>query len=67
VFISDDEGNANVTQNSENYAFSFFQSFLTGAYGPGNSFAGPASFDIILQALDGTELIAQNHIAVDLV
>jgi hypothetical protein len=68
VFIADDEGNANVTQNSENYAFSFFQSFLTDTYGPGNSFAGPGSFDIQLQAFDsGNNLIAQNHIAVDLI
>jgi hypothetical protein len=68
VFIADDEGNANVTQNSENYAFSFFQSFLTDVYGPGNGFAGPGSFDIQLQAFDsGNSLIAQNHIAVDLI
>jgi hypothetical protein len=65
VFIADDEGNANVTQNSENYAFTFFQSFLTGAYGPGNTFSGPAHFDIQLQAYDGAQLIAVNHIAVD--
>jgi hypothetical protein len=67
VFIADDEGTANVTQNSENYAFSFFQSFLTSPYGPGNSFAGPANFDIILQALSGNTLVAQNHISVDVV
>ena len=54
-----------MTQNSENYAFTFFQSFLTGAYGPGNSFSGPAHFDIQLQAYDGAQLIAVNHIAVD--
>jgi len=65
VFIADDEGNANVTQNSENYSFTFFQNFLTEAYGPGNNFAGPAHFDIQLQAYDGTQLIAVNHIAVD--
>jgi hypothetical protein len=65
VFIADDEGNANVTQNSENYAFTFFQSFLTGPYGPGNSFSGPAHFDIQLQAYEGSDLIAVNHIAVD--
>jgi RTX calcium-binding nonapeptide repeat (4 copies) len=67
VFISDDEGNANVTQNSENYAFSFFQAFLGGAYAP-PTFTGPAEFDIILQALDGSNnLIAQNHISVDVI
>jgi hypothetical protein len=68
VFIADDSGNANVSQNSENYAFSFFQSFLTSAYGPGNGFAGPANFDIVLQAFDPSNtLIAQNHIAVDVI
>lgn len=65
VFIADDEGNLNVTQNSENYAFLFFQGFLTSAYGPGNNFAGPAQFDIILQAFDGTQLVASNHIRVN--
>lgn len=66
VFIADDAGNANVTQNSENYGFGFFQTFLTSAYGPGNGFAGPAEFDIILQAYDlSNTLIAQNHIVVD--
>lgn len=67
VFIVDDEGNANVTQNSENYSFAFFQAFLTDAYGPGNNFAGPAYFDIELQAFDGAQLIAQNHISVDVI
>ncbi len=65
VFIADDEGNVNVTQNSENYAFGFFQGFLTSAYGPGNAFAGPATFDIILRALDGSQIIASNHIVVN--
>jgi hypothetical protein len=65
VFIPDDEGNLNVTQNSENYAFGFFQTFLTSAYGPGNGFSGPATFDIILRALDGTQIIASNHIVVN--
>lgn len=61
VFISDDQGNATVTQNSENYAFSFFQAFM-----PGGVYAfGPAQFDIILQALDGTQVIASNHIRVN--
>lgn len=68
VFIADDEGTANVTQNSENYAFAFFQSFLTSAYGPGSAFAGPASFDIQLLAYDSNDvLLAQNHIAVNVV
>jgi hypothetical protein len=67
VFISDDEGTANVTQNSENYAFAFFQNFLGGAYGPAG-FVGPAHFDIQLQAFDATNgLIAANHIVVDVI
>lgn len=65
VFIPDDGGTANVTQNSENYAFGFFQAFLTSPYGVGNAFAGPAQFDIVLQALDGTQLITRNHIVVN--
>ena len=67
VFIGDDAGNANVTQNSENYAFSFFQAFLASPYGTSNAFAGPAQFDIILQAFDGSHLLASNHIAVDVI
>ena len=65
VFIADDKGNANVTQNSENYVFGIFQAFLASPYGLGNSFAGPAKFDIILQALDGAQIIVRNHIAVN--
>ncbi len=65
VFIADDQGNVKVTQNSENYAFLFFQGFLTSPYGPGNSFAGPAQFDIILQALDVSQIIARNHVVVN--
>ncbi len=65
VFIPDDEGTPNVTQNSQNYTFAFFQSFLTAPYGPGNAFAGPGQFDIILQAFDGTQLIVRNHIVVN--
>ncbi|MBM3528952.1 MAG: cadherin repeat domain-containing protein [Alphaproteobacteria bacterium] len=64
----DDEGNANVTQNSRNYGFGEYQANLTSAYGPGNSFAGPAHFDMILQAYDlSNNLIAQNHIGVDVI
>jgi hypothetical protein len=65
VFILDDEGNSKVTQNSENYAFGFFQAFLTSPYGPGNAFAGPGQFDIILQALEGSQIVARNHIVVN--
>lgn len=67
VFIADDEGTVNVTQNSQNYAFVSYQTFLTSVYGPGNAFAGPAHFDIILQALDGSQVIVRNHIVVDVV
>ena len=65
VFIVDDKGNVNVTQNSQNYVFGFFQLFLASPYGPANSFAGPATFDIILQALDGAQIVVRNHIAVN--
>lgn len=65
VYIADDEGNSKVTQNSQNYAFGFFQAFLTSAYGPGNAFAGPAKFDIILRALSGGQIIVSNRIAVN--
>jgi hypothetical protein len=65
ALITGDGGNATVTQNSQNYGFSFYQFLLTSPYGPANNFAGPAQFDIILQAFDGAQLIAQNHIVVD--
>ncbi|PYS73350.1 MAG: hypothetical protein DMF69_05015, partial [Acidobacteria bacterium] len=65
VLIGDDEGNVNVTQNSQNYGFGFYQASLTSLYGPGSAFAGPAKFDFILQAFDGTQIIASNHIAVN--
>jgi hypothetical protein len=64
VFINDDDGvNPTVTQNSENYAFAIFQLPLSGAYAP--PFAGPARFDIILRALSGTQIVASNHIVVN--
>jgi hypothetical protein len=62
VPIADDEGTANVTQNSQNYAF-----YGIPGYNVGNGFAGPAYFDIQLQAYDGAQLIAQNHISVDVI
>jgi VCBS repeat-containing protein len=66
IAFADDSGNANVAQNSENYGFGTFQNFLTSQYGPANNFAGPAQFDIELQAFDFQgHQIAQNHIAVD--
>ena len=67
IVITDDGGTSDVAQNSENYAFNFIQSYLTSAYGPSNSFAGPAHFDIVLEALstDQSVVVATNHIAVD--
>ena len=67
VFIADDAGNANVTQNSQNYAFAFFQSFLTGAYGPGNNFDGPAAVRHRAGGAPRRQLLADNHIVVDVV
>ncbi|MBX9824727.1 MAG: cadherin-like domain-containing protein [Xanthobacteraceae bacterium] len=61
VAIADDAGNANVTQNSQNYAF-----YGLPGYNAGTGFAGPGEFDIVLQAYDSSDtLIAQNHIQVD--
>ncbi|ABD06346.1 VCBS [Rhodopseudomonas palustris HaA2] len=65
--ISDDGGNANVAQNSENYAFSLAQAYLANVYGPANNFDGDARFDIQLQAYSGATLLATNHIAVDVI
>ena len=67
VFIADDAGNIKVTQNSENYAFGLFQTFLASPYGPGNAFSGPARFDIVLQALDGVQIVVRNHVVIDVV
>ena len=61
----DDQGVGNtVTQNSQNLGFGWIQQHIDG-YGPGTGFEGPAFFDIQLLALDGTDLIAKNHISVD--
>lgn len=65
VFILDDEGTSQVTQNSHNYTFGIYQFLLTSPYGPGSGFAGPATFDIILRALDGAQVVVSNHIVVD--
>lgn len=71
--ISDDGGNANVAQNSENYAFGFIEDFIDAdpntpgqqPYAPG---FGPAEFDIRLEAYDsGHNLIAANQIAVEVI
>jgi VCBS repeat-containing protein/probable HAF family extracellular repeat protein len=67
IVIGDDGGNANVAQNSENYAFGFIQNYLTSAYGPANNFSGPAHLDLVLEAYDSSaNLVAQNHIVVDM-
>lgn len=60
VPIADDEGTTNVTQNSQNYAF-----YGIPGYNGGTGFAGPATFDVVLQAFDGAQLIARNHIVVN--
>ena len=67
MFIADDAGNANVTQNSQNFGFAFFQSFLGSSYGTANNFDGPAEFDIILEASRGANVLATNHIVIDVV
>jgi hypothetical protein len=70
VFIADDAGNNNVTQNSENYGFNFIRPFIDddpGTPGIQTYNFGAAEFDIILQAFKGSLLIAQNHIVVDVV
>jgi hypothetical protein len=65
VYMADDEGNATVTQNSQNYAFLHYQFFMGGAYAA-PAFPGPGRFDIILQAFDGAQLVASNHVAVNI-
>lgn len=60
VAIDDDGGVPGlVTQNSGNYAF-----YGLPDYNAGTGFAGPATFDIQLQAYDGAELIGVNHVVV---
>jgi hypothetical protein len=65
VFIADDEGTANVTQNSQNYAFGQYQAQMPPVYGTGNNFAGPAKFDLTLRARKAGQIVASNHIAVN--
>jgi hypothetical protein len=61
TIIPDDDGvTPTVTQNSQNYAF-----YGIPTYNAGTAFAGPAEFDIVLQAFSGSTLVAQNHISVD--
>ncbi|HYC45777.1 MAG TPA: hypothetical protein VED01_09865 [Burkholderiales bacterium] len=70
-FISDDAGiDPTVTQNSQNYAFGAHQALLPpgSTYTQAGGFAGPAQFDIALQAFDSANtLIAENHIQVNVV
>ncbi len=71
--IGDDGGNANVAQNSENYAFGFIEDFIdadpdTPGQQPYAPDFGPAEFDIRLEAYDGGHnLIAANQIAVEVI
>ncbi len=63
IVIGDDAGNANVAQNSENYAFGFIQNYLTSTYA--NGFTGPGQFDLILEASRNGTVLADNHLQVD--
>jgi hypothetical protein len=66
VVMADDEGNVNVTQNSQNYAFyGLVPPLDTSTYTVGGGFAGPATFDVVLQAFSGAQLVARNHIVVN--
>jgi hypothetical protein len=67
--VTDDEGNANVTQNSQNFAFGHYIEAQLAGYNQANGWAGPAYFDIQLLALDSATnvLLAQNHISVDVI
>jgi hypothetical protein len=65
TIIPDDQGNANVTQNSQNYAFYAASLTPPNSYTALNGFPGPATFDLVLQAFDGAQLIASNHIVVN--
>ncbi|MGQ0676105.1 MAG: calcium-binding protein [Rhodospirillales bacterium] len=67
--IADDAGNAQVTQNSQNYAF--YATIIDFDGNPATNDAGiyaftPGVFDIFLQAFEpaGGDLIAQNHVEV---
>lgn len=85
--IGDDDGNANVSQNSENIAFDFLHDYIdgdpqqhphwpwwshhnAGHHGHGHDPIDPydygqAQFDIELLAYDDHDLIATNHVVVD--
>ncbi len=65
--VGDDQGIAGeVAQNSRNLAFYDTDHVTPGTqvYDP---LFGPGQFDIVLQAFQGTSLIASNHIVVDVV
>jgi hypothetical protein len=63
--ITDDFGNAFVTQNSQNIGF--YHPFVPAPFGS-PTFSGPAEYDIILQAYNSSPaLIAENHIVVDVI
>ncbi|TDK50649.1 right-handed parallel beta-helix repeat-containing protein [Antarcticimicrobium luteum] len=70
--IGDDGGNANVAQNSENFAFGFIEDYIdadpltAGIQDYSDAGFPEGEFDIRLSAYDsGGALIAQNTIAVD--
>ncbi len=70
--IGDDGGNANVAQNSENYAFGFIENYIDadpntpGQQDYSDGGFGEAQFDIRLEAYDNHgDLVAYTHIAVD--
>lgn len=69
--IADDGGNANVAQNSQNFAFGFIEDYIDadpnfdGQQDYSDSGFGEAQFDIRLEAYDNNDLVAYTHIAVD--
>ena len=65
--VVDDQGIAGmVAQNSRNFAF-YDVDHVTPLTQPYDPAFGAGEFDIILQAFDGANLIAQNHIQVDVI
>jgi len=67
--IGDDAGVANkVTQNSENFGFGFIRPFIDDdpiAPGVQTYNFGAGEFDIVLEAYQGLNLLASNHIVVE--
>ena len=72
--IGDDSGNSQVVQNSENFAFGFIENHIDadpdspGQQDYSDGGFGEAEFDILLEVRDNDgDLVAQNHIVVDVV